>query len=141
MAEEFHHIICYCNCRFWTFHMVVGVLQIGLYVIRSLSDMLCLKFLMNECRSRFMKTRIMPERMKLLLLEVRVLGRTSSLLSTSDSKKYVYFRFRVNFGSIYLNFAEFLAGGSLITRLKVTCMLKKCICTLDCVWYEFLLDM
>lgn len=74
-----------------------------------------------------MKTRIMPERMKLLLLEVRVLGRISSLLSTSDSKKYVYFSFRVNFGSIYLNFAEFLAGGSLVTRLKVVCILKKCI--------------
>lgn len=74
-----------------------------------------------------MKTRIMPERMKLLLLEVMVSGRTSSLLSTSDSKKYVYFSFPVNFGFICKYLAKFLAGGSFVTRLKVVCMLKKCI--------------
>ena len=37
------------------------------------------------------------------------------------------YSFRVNFEFICLNFAEFLGGCILVTRLKVVCMLKRCI--------------
>lgn len=75
--------------------MVFRVLvEIGVGVrFMSPISILVVTGILGLCRWRFMKTKIMLGRMKLLLLEVKVLARIISPRFTSDSKKYVKFSF------------------------------------------------